>query len=78
MGEGETDREIAALEDSSSRKRKRNAAIRMDTEGVRVCARRTNGERERERGRKASTMGRRAFYSLRTPLPAHTFGLVRV
>lgn len=81
MGEGETDREIAALEDSSSRKRKRNAAEDAAFEWIRkgcACARDGQTERERERGRKALTMGRRAFYSLRTPLPAHTFGLVRV
>lgn len=58
MGKGETDREIAALEDSSSRKRKRNAGEdaafvrRMDTEEVRVCAGQTNRERESEKLRR--------------------------
>lgn len=52
MGEGETDREIAALEDSSSRKRKRNAAEDAAFEWIRkgcACARDGQTERERER-----------------------------
>lgn len=83
MGEGETDREIAALEDSSSRKRKRNAGEdaafvrRMDTEEVRVCAGQTNRERERERA-KSFDDGSSSFLFTPPPLPAHTFGLVRV
>lgn len=81
MGEGETDREIAALEDSSSRKRKRNAGEdaafvrRMDTEEVRVCAGQTNRERERA---KSFDDGSSSFLFTPPPLPAHTFGLVRV
>lgn len=81
MGEGETDREIAALEDSSSRKRKRNAAEDAAFEWIRkgcACARDGQTERERE-GAKSFDDGSSSFlFTPHTPPRPHVRACARL